>query len=457
MDPVSAIGLASGILSFITFSTSLIQGAIHICDSLDGQSDENRCREAIANDMKSLATRMFPPDDSRLSGEEKGLCLLASECRDLSDKLVNLLGRIKAKDPQSKRQSLWSALKNKVSEKEKVDLEQRLDHCRSQLTLQLAFLNKHSISALVKSAESHAANVKQLCDNIEHLRQGVQVASFGPEAQEHIRHMVSVQGKALSTIVQNRIVKGLEFEGMHDRFDMVDEAHYKTFRWIFEVEDEDATSKPTAGVRVEERRGVNQRANETFTTWLSSGEGLFHISGKPGSGKSTLMKYLGDHDGTHTNLTKWADGRNLVVAKFFFWRPGSRKQKSLDGLYQSLLHSVLKQRPDLISEIMPELWKEAREAPWQIQTNLSIPTKDIRAAFDHLIDITSLDANHCFCFFIDGLDEYQGTAQNDTKEMVKLLVRWTKVAPRHILPQRLLPAREPLALDPIVGRDATNL
>lgn len=130
---------------------------------------------------------------------------------------------------------------------------------------------------------------------------------------------------------------------------------------------------------------------------------------------------------------QFTDGRDLVVAKFFFWRPGTPKQKSLDGLYRSLLHDILKSRPELIPETLRELYDEARATPWQVQTTLLISEKDIRRAFARLIQSTDrADASHCFCFFIDGLDEYQETAQNDLKEMVQLLTSWTVAAPRHV-------------------------
>ncbi len=126
------------------------------------------------------------------------------------------------------------------------------------------------------------------------------------------------------------------------------------------------------------------------------------------------------------------DGRDLAVAKFFFWKPGTPKQKSLDGLLRSLLHGVFKSRPELIPEVMPDMWKEARAALWQVQTDLLLREKDVRSAFGRFIGNTAMDTKHCFCFFIDGLDEYQETTQNDVKELVKLLTSWTTTAPRYV-------------------------
>jgi hypothetical protein len=45
---------------------------------------------------------------------------------------------------------------------------------------------------------------------------------------------------------------------------------------------------------------------DLFMKWLSGGKGTFHIAGKLGSGKSTLMKFLCDHPCTKAKLERWA-------------------------------------------------------------------------------------------------------------------------------------------------------
>lgn len=44
----------------------------------------------------------------------------------------------------------------------------------------------------------------------------------------------------------------------------------------------------------------------------------------------------------------------------------------------------------------------------------------------------TLYERHCFCFFINGLDEYQETVQKDNKEMVTLLTSWASCASRGV-------------------------
>ena len=73
MDPVTAVGLASSIVAFITFGTSLLKGAIKIHESLDGALDDNRSREAITYAMTRFLSRLSPPNDSMLTGEDREL------------------------------------------------------------------------------------------------------------------------------------------------------------------------------------------------------------------------------------------------------------------------------------------------------------------------------------------------------------------------------------------------
>lgn len=61
---------------------------------------------------------------------------------------------------------------------------------------------------------------------------------------------------------------------------------------------------PPSTVAVIDQTKAN--AKESLDTWLSSGNGIFHISGKLGSGKSTLMKFLCDHELAKTKLEEWA-------------------------------------------------------------------------------------------------------------------------------------------------------
>jgi hypothetical protein len=67
--------------------------------------------------------------------------------------------------------------------------------------------------------------------------------------------------------------------------------------------------------------------------------------------------------------------------------------------------------------------------PWQAQLEFHVRNEDVREAFRRLIKLRNLYDKRCFCFLIDGLDEYEETRREDYKDMVDLLHSWTKSAP----------------------------
>lgn len=140
MDPLTAIGLVSNIVGFIEISTKLIKGTKEVHLSLLGKTEENQSLEMLMLEMKAFSSKLLTPEDAAFMGNDKQLCKLAEECRKLSTQLVELLNKIRAKDPKSKRSSVWSAIKNKYYERDKQDMEQRLSNCGLQLNLQLSFL-----------------------------------------------------------------------------------------------------------------------------------------------------------------------------------------------------------------------------------------------------------------------------------------------------------------------------
>ncbi|OTB16307.1 hypothetical protein K445DRAFT_351197, partial [Daldinia sp. EC12] len=157
-------------------------------------------------------------------------------------------------------------------------------------------------------------------------------------------------------------------------------------------------------------------ARDSFITWLENGTGVFYILGKPGSGKSTLMKYLVQHRKLKDHLGIWADGKKLVLGRFFFWKPGPPLQKNINGLVRGLLHCVLSECPDLIQLVFPEQWEGSTQ-----RERLHIEHYESRLALERLIK-TQTYGRHKFILFIDGLDEFEG----HHADLARQLVKWTR-------------------------------
>ena len=89
------------------------------------------------------------------------------------------------------------------------------------------------------------------------------------------------------------------------------------------------------------------RTDDYYLRWLdpacySDHHGFLWISGKPGSGKSTLMKFL------LSDVVKTASRQpETAVVSFFFNARGTELEKSTLGLYRSLLFQILTKFSDL--------------------------------------------------------------------------------------------------------------
>ncbi|OJD31717.1 ankyrin repeat protein [Diplodia corticola] len=82
-----------------------------------------------------------------------------------------------------------------------------------------------------------------------------------------------------------------------------------------------------------------------YLEWLAKRQGLLWIQGNPGVGKSTAMKFIVDDVKARSRVTS-----HLVIS-FFFHGRGASIQKSVIGLYRSLLNQLLAKAPGLLSEL----------------------------------------------------------------------------------------------------------
>lgn len=130
------------------------------------------------------------------------------------------------------------------------------------------------------------------------------------------------------------------------------------------------------------------------------------ITGKPGSGKSTFMKFVARHSETQTALKRWSADRDLIIASFYFWSSGDPMQRSKHGLVSSLLYQILCENPGMIPKVISQArWEDASVERHAYKTWTS---DDISMAFQLAVKHEIEKHNCSFCFFIDGLDEYEG-------------------------------------------------
>ncbi|RAH66362.1 uncharacterized protein BO66DRAFT_331690, partial [Aspergillus aculeatinus CBS 121060] len=140
-----------------------------------------------------------------------------------------------------------------------------------------------------------------------------------------------------------------------------------------------------------------------------------HISGKPGSGKSTLMKYICQHKATEKHLKLWSTNKALVLARSFFWKHG-RTLQSFRGLVRGLLHSILSQWLELIPLLFPKQWQAALSGLRPVIDD----DHEVFEAFRKLRETDSVSLTHRIAIFIDGIDEFEGNRAH----MIESLKDW---------------------------------
>ncbi|KAJ5995764.1 hypothetical protein N7481_002741 [Penicillium waksmanii] len=427
LDPLSSLSLACTVCQFLEFSGTLFSKSHKIYKSATGYDEDTDSLLGITRDLRSLTDKLEPPIHSKsLSAEETELANLGDRCKKTADELLLVLGDLQ--DSKTSRWSSFRAALKTVWTHDRIDeMARKLESYRSQLILRLTIMqssNGSNVRVMNKLLETNHLIRGGLAPSIEGLRITVMEsmetlrADFERQSrlfmlaleedrneknkpqlqlnrQHEIRQLEALQPVDITAItqkIQNTalatnmlatelfIMRTLRFDGMELRRSQVSEAHKRTYRWAY---------------------------MSNFSEWMVSEDPLFWISGKPGSGKSTLMKYLVNSPDTYAYLRKWAGTRKLVIIDYFFWINGSDIHRSQEGLLRSLLFDIFQKCPELIQKKFPERWGESVNMSLDLKGSMiSWNRQELLSGLQRITQQTTL--SNAFCIFIDGLDEYEG-------------------------------------------------
>ena len=456
MDPVSAVGLSGNVIQLVDFVCKLIQESRDIYTSASGLVGKgNSVLKEIAVDINRLTNQI------RISPDHSGeLRSLASKAQAVSQEILVTLQKLTVDGEKTRWKSFRAALKA-VWTQDKLDemsaslrdiqsqinmhlhtllrcvipvqitcLCAYIDHCDSaevsqisrslgSLELSDAQLNlkmDQQILSLRQSEAGITAVNKQLNDR---LKQGVYATTAdntnvvenddGESNREHeLLATVCKELKELREAIpamekHQEFLLSLWFDSITTRRDNIPVAHKSTFSWIFK------NTLPDTSQSV------------YFSTWLANEGGTFWIKGKAGSGKSTLMKFLGGNAETYQLLNIWAGVQPLVVAHYYFWNSGTALQKSQTGLLRSLLFEILRQCPDLVSPAMSAQSEFCAEPGKHSNFGKKWPSWDREMLLHVYQTLVQHNPSTKFCFFIDGLDEYKTEGDRDHDDLIRTL------------------------------------
>ncbi|KAF8851474.1 hypothetical protein BDZ45DRAFT_750667 [Acephala macrosclerotiorum] len=376
MDPLTVLSVASNIIQFIDFGNKLISTGRKVYSSASGALVENLEIETGAESVyqlshrvsDSLETMRAVPVLYRLNrrGSQVTTSIFSSRDDQEAERLIQSRNendaalrnlRVACRDVS---RELIGALENPKNPEKIQLLTKRLSDLRAQLDSAILFSLRVQINELATQSE----NVRGVVETVQADTQAIRAELLG-----HIQQSQRWQADLISTIYQSKfeqqdryqiqsisskllgmaeadwrnhfelkLINRLRFPGMSDRKARIASAHTKTFELIYRDPEEE--SQPWGN----------------FVKWFESDENLYWITGKPGSGKSTLMKYISKDPRTWHHLNAWTRGMPLITAGFFFWNSGSEMRMSSTGLLQTLLFSCLRQQ-SLVSHTFQERWQ----------------------------------------------------------------------------------------------------
>ncbi|KAI8626193.1 ankyrin [Xylariaceae sp. FL1651] len=183
----------------------------------------------------------------------------------------------------------------------------------------------------------------------------------------------------LSPEQRQRLLEKLSFEGIDSRYMTHRTAHSKTCQWLPQ--------------------------HSLYKLWLDPAQldthhGFLWIRGKPGTGKSVMMKYL--FQSTRRNK------RNCIVISFFFSARGSLLEHTTEGMYRSLLSQLLPHLPmvNIDQDALHHLLNLDENKEWPIEA-----LKDVLRSFVEQIK------KDLYCF-VDALDE---CPEDEVRDMISFL------------------------------------
>ncbi|KAJ0119786.1 small s protein [Diaporthe amygdali] len=427
MDPISALSLAVNILSVVDFSTKIISATSEIRSY--GETVTNSDRRLVSEDLLSCCAKLraartektalpvSPADDAfyqRLEGLADEALIIAADIQ-----------RTLAKQRPGASQSVWKSLRHAIlatwGEGKLRDKSERLVFIRNELQFHviISIKAKVDLQALRESTRVQAldedtqrlihavstdceATRQELADRTETLNEKLDEARWYSDKQHqestslalhhHREQMNAIRNISnhpkhanehvgVSTVIQE-VLNALWFSRMADRFDDIEPAHHQTFEWIYSGEID------------------NKLSRRTFMGWMAGESGVYWVSGRAGSGKSTLMKFLAGDGRTKKALTTWAGDRELITANYWFWSQAQDSlQKSLHGFLRALMYDIIQQNGDYARLLFPDRFIIDRD--WA-----DFPTyHELKRAFKRLVEADKPPA--CVALMIDGLDEYE--------------------------------------------------
>ncbi|KAI0839432.1 hypothetical protein F5Y06DRAFT_265420 [Hypoxylon sp. FL0890] len=407
-----AIAVTGCVLKLVGFSIDFVDDAKQVYRN--GATNRNTNLAIVASSIQDatkelehqLDESMKQHQERNMDPIEKDIRALATRAAAIGNELGSRLKRV-SDDPKSKRKAFKTVVCGMWDAKEIERIEKQLDGIRNEMHLRILIdirklikgshsdeyqrmvsTLEHTTASLTESKEDIATAMdllSQIHCSIKEIHQSFTVT---PTPRKHIPELTTEDlsrktYKVGQQQAEDSILSCLWYPSIHDREESIEMAYYRTLNWIYDDPKADDKS----------------RTWDNFSDFLTSETSMYWITGKPGSGKSTLMKFINEQPRTEELLQLWAGDKEVFSASFYFFYKGSDEQKTELGFLRSILYGILSRKKGLIPVVFKERLVAALEG-----TRYNEPTlPEVKRALLRLFR----DSSHlCFFLTVDGLDEF---------------------------------------------------
>ena len=311
MEPISALSLASTLTQLLDFSLKAVAVARQVKNSHEGTTrillDLDERSEKLTSLCSQLETDHNRSGATNLEGD-KSILALSVKCRTQAHELQNLLQSCHKLEPNKAFPVLRTSTKVLWNDRRIKELSDRLRASRDELhfCLTAALYNKLDERSEVRKTQSlqdvrpqvkEEAAFREIKDAIAELsaRVNQDCAVFHQESPQQAATNFKKAGQKEA----EELLRFLYAPVSRKRQDTIAKVHRETYEWIF--------------------RDHHEGQQVTFTQWLEQESGVYWITGKPGCGKSTLIKFICNDERTSKGMGKWGMDKMPIYARFFFW------------------------------------------------------------------------------------------------------------------------------------------
>ncbi|PTD04165.1 hypothetical protein FCULG_00001924 [Fusarium culmorum] len=403
---LEAVGTTSAMLSFITFAGKIISIRCKIYEGTP--TDENELQD-YAGRMLDASERIRSRNQQLLpsTAAETRLSGIAEKCVQLAKNIEKEIQRINKRQSKGKVLQAVAVAYRSYKHKPKLkELEQSLERYKKVMETDLLF----QICDKNNDVQALGSNLANDHRNIELL-----VTKEAKTTREEISRNLASQIKDSETSVitgnqRQRLLKSLKPVEIRKRYNEVMSPSDASFERVFAAYERVCHKDPDYKEWEKTKRYLpylmrltiqDENVDEidciwqSFSSWLQSdNHPLFWIQGKPGSGKSTLMKFIIENKNTERLLN--SSRSNARILSYFLWKIGAESQNSIKGLLCCLLHDLLASNSEILDQALeqfPFLTSRDFFHEWSSEEAKKV-----------LLFLLRGQAGST-CIFIDGLDE----------------------------------------------------